>query len=255
MPQPQPQPKSTKPKRKPANLSRAAALALAAGCALFAISAGRTPARPVVQNVERVPLDSSLFFVLDDTISSKEKAGETARAHLRDPIVIHGVTVAAAGTPVEIEVSHTSAAQAGNVDGFVDIFFKPMRLPDGRTLPLITPTSHLDPHMSAGMQSTQNVTDTVGDIFIPYHLLYHVLRKGSDVVLKPGTVIRARTGATISIQRGAVAISTPPPLVTTADTPHPAFMPAPLATPPGYVPPTPKPSAKPTPTVRPATTP
>lgn len=242
MPQRQPQHKSTKPKRKPANLYRAAVLAVATGCTAVCFGAGPPPVRAMVANTTQFPLDSSVFFVLDDTISSKESSGTIARAHLRDPIILDGVTIAAAGTPVLIEVTHASAAQMGNVDGSVDIFFEPLQLADGKTLPLVTPTSHLDPQMSAGAQSTRGVTDTVGDIFIPYHVLYHVLRKGSDVTLKRGTVIRARTGAALHVARGVLVMTTPAPLVTSADTPHPAFMPEPLATPPGYIPPAPKPT-------------
>ena len=96
--------------------------------------------------------------------------------------------------------------------------------------------------MSAGQESTRGITDTVGDIFIPGHLLYHMLRKGGDVTLRPGTVIRARTAATVGVSHGAVAVSTPAPFVTSQDAPHPAFSVAPIYTPPGYHPPAPKPS-------------
>jgi hypothetical protein len=203
-------------------------------------------------NATVLPLSSSLFFVLDDTISSRAKAGSVVRAHLREPIVLRGVTIARAGTPVNIVLTQTSGAQAGNVDGFVEMYFDALTLASGKTLPLTTPSAHITPHMSAGQASTRDITDTVGDIFIPGHYIYHILRKGADVTLRPGTIIRARTAATVRLEhRGAVAISTPAPFSSSNDAPAAGFMPAPFATPPGFHAPTPKPS----PSVQPTKTP
>lgn len=262
-------------KKKQANLNRAGIVAVAAACAAAAVGAGPQAARAIpvptppppsrvepastpssTPNSTILPLDSSLFFVLDGTISSHSRAGSVVRAHLRDPIVLNGVTIAAAGSPVDIEITQSSAAQAGNVDGFVDVYFDALTLADGKKLPLVTPSAHINPHMSAGQQSTRGITDTVGDIFIPGHVLYHMLRKGGDVTLRPGTVIRARTAATVSLShRGAFAISTPAPFNTSLETPHPAFVPAPVYTPPGFQSPTPKPSPSAKPTAAPTATP
>jgi hypothetical protein len=198
-----------------------------------------------------LPLDSSLFFVLDDTLSSRLKAGALVRAHLRDPIVLDGKTIAAAGTPVQIEVSQVYPAQMGNQDGSVDIYFRALTLANGTSIPLTTPVAHIDPHVSVGQYNTRAVADTVGDIFIPGHYIYHMLRKGHDVVLGPGTVLRARTGASIELAKGAIVVATPQPLITVSDTPHPGFVPAPIYTPPGFHLPTPKPS----PSVHPTSTP
>ncbi len=160
--------------------------------------------------------------------------------------MLDGATVAAAGTPVNIVVAQTSGAQIGNVDGSLEMYFEALRLASGKLLALTTPTAHVDPHMSSGQQSTRSVTDTVGDIFIPGHYIYHILRKGADVVLRPGTVIRARTAATVRLANGAVAISTPAPFASTLDTPHPDFVPAPLATPAESHGSAPKPTPQPT---------
>lgn len=263
------QPQQPKNKRKkPAN--RAGILALATACAAAALGAGPQAARAVVvptpapgaasapaptskgtTYATTVPLDSSLFFVLDEALSSKLKPGSIVRAHLRDPLVLGGKTIAAAGAPVEIEVSQASPAHMGNEDGSVEIFFKGLTLSDGTTIPLTTPTSHIDPHISVGAYNTRAVTDTVGDIFIPGHYIYHMLRKGRDVVLGPGTVLRARTGASVELARGALVVATPKPLITVSDTPHPGFVPAPVYTPPGFHFPTPKPS----PSTQPTSTP
>lgn len=250
MPQPLPQPQKTK--RKPAK--PAGALALAALAA--ALSASPQTARAIVvpdthtsaspapvANQNALPLDSSLFLVLDDTISSRGQAGKTIRAHLRDPIVVGGITVAPKGTPAQITVVHTQGAQMANVDGSVDIYIEPLTLPNGSSLPLITPTAHIDPHVSAGQASTRGISDTVQDIFIPYHYLYHMLRKGMEVNLGPGTVIRARTAAELRAVHGAVAIVTPPPIAGGVGAPTAPFRPAAVATPAGYSPPAPKPSA------------
>jgi hypothetical protein len=190
--------------------------------------------------------------VLDDTLSSRSsQAGSIVRAHLRDPIVVSGKTIAPVGTLVEIEVTQSDRAHMANEDGWLEVYFKALKLPNGKRIPLITPTPHIDPHVTVGQESTREVTDTVGDIFIPGHYIYHMLRKGRDVVLGPGTVLRARTGASISVAAGAVVIATPQPFLTVRDTPHPGFIPAPVYTPPGFHLPTPKPSPSPHPTSTP----
>ncbi|HEV2261673.1 MAG TPA: hypothetical protein VGR69_05235 [Candidatus Rubrimentiphilum sp.] len=252
MPQPLP---PQRVKRKPAKPALAGSL-LAVATLAAAISASPQTARAIVvpemhssasaspaPNQNALPLDSSLFLVLDDTISSRGQAGTTARAHLRDPIVVGGITVAPKNAPVQITVVHTQGAQMGNVDGSVDIYIEPLALANGSSLPLVTPTAHIDPHISAGQASTREISDTVQDIFIPYHYLYHMLRKGMEVNLHPGTVIRARTGAELRAVRGAVAIVTPPPLQGGVGTPTAPFKPATVATPAGFSTPAPKPSA------------
>lgn len=262
------QPQQPKNKRKK-QAKRAGLLAVAAVCAAAAVSAGPQTARAIVvptpppgpapratatgtPNSTVLPLDSSLFFVLDDTISSRLKAGTTVRAHLRDPIVLNGKTIAPAGTPVQIEITQSNPAHMANEDGSVDIFFQSLLLPGGKGIPLTTPTAHIDPHMSVGQYNTRATVDTIGDIFVPGHYLYHMLRKGRDVTLGPGTLLRARTGASIMVAAGgAVVVATPQPFVTVKDTPHPDFVPAPLITPPGFHLPTPKP----TPSVKPTSTP
>jgi hypothetical protein len=262
------QPQRPKQKKKQANragivIAAAAIAAAAAGAGPQAAGAYVPPPTPsprastpantpaISPNATVLPLDSSLFFVLDGTISSRLTAGTIVRAHLRDPIVLDHKTIAPAGTAVDIEISQADRAHMGNEDGSVDIYFKALRLPGGQTLPLMTPTGHIDPHVTVGQYNTRAVTDTIGDIFIPGHYLYHMLRKGHDVTLGPGTVLRARTGAELSVAKGTVVVAAPAPLVTAGDTPHAAFSPAPMYTPPGFVLPTPKPSPSITPTSTP----
>ncbi len=262
------QPQRPKIKRKKP-VRRAGILALAAASAAAAIGAGPRPARAIVvptpppsaaaplstptgtPNSTVLPLDSSLFFVLDGTISSRLKPGTVVPAHLRDALVLNGKTIARAGSRVDIEVYQTTPAHMGNEDGSAEIYFQPLMLADGKSIPLTTPTAHIDPHMSVGQYNTRATVDTVGDIFIPGHYIYHMLRKGRDVTLGPGTILRARTGASVLLAGTRVVVATPQPFVTVRDTPHPAFVPAPLITPPGFHMPTPKPS----PSVKPTHTP
>jgi hypothetical protein len=202
-----------------------------------------------------LPFDTTLQFVLDDPISSKaSKAGQTVRAHLRYDVVVGGRTIVPAGTPVEIRIVNSSAADLADVYGFVDIFFEPLPLPGGRTLPLRAPVARLTPSVTAGHASTVGAEDTVGDIFVPYYPLYQILRKGKNFVLGPGSVIPANTEATLTAApNGSIAIVTPRPLARSTDPPVSTFPVAPLATPFGpsvempHHKATPSPSPSPTP--------
>jgi hypothetical protein len=277
VPRPRPPKRLPTPKSKNAraNRSRVVLLAVAAGAiAIFAggphkalaiVTATPAPsattapfATHLAPNATLLPPESSLFFVLDETINSKNsKAGSMVRAHLREPLVIDGVTVAAKNAPVQIEVVQTRGAQMGNVAGSVEIYFEPFTLANGKQLPLHTPTAHIDPHMSTGQYNTRALGDTAADIFIPYHYMYHILRKGQQVDLRPGTVIRARTAAAIAVNNGAISLATPAPFTYSVDKPHADFAPVPLATPRDNPLPAPKATASPSPSPSPspATTP
>ncbi len=192
-----------------------------------------TPSPSPSPNPNQLPFDSSLIFVLDDAISSdKSHTDDVVRAHLRDPIVLGGKTVAPAGTPATIRILRAESAQSGDVYGYVEIFFEPMLLPDGSRLPLRAPTSRLNVHVSAGHESTVGIEDTVEDIFIPYALLYQVFRKGKNFELAPGAEIRARTEAVLMVgPNGAVAVATAKPIGVELQTPHGSYSAFPLATP------------------------
>jgi hypothetical protein len=208
-----------------------------------------------------LPLDSTLTFVLDEPISSNHsKAGQIVRAHLKAAIIVAGRVVVPAGAPGQIRIVDSSAADIMDTYGFVDIFFEPLGLPDGRMLPLRAPIARLAPQVSSGHQSTVGAEDTVGDIFVPYYSVWQILRKGKNFVIGAGSEIPARTEATISAQpNGTIAIVTPRPMPPRAEIPNSAFPVEPLATPlggestPGHrasppAPPTPSPTPSPTPT-------
>ncbi len=174
-------------------------------------------------------------------------------AHLKDALVIGSHTVANAGTPVQIRILDAKPAENPDIYGFVDIFFEPLRLNDGRTIALRPPSAHLNVNSSAGHESTVAVENTVGDIFAPTMLL-HILRKGRNFVLNPGAEVHALTEAALRLMpNGTVAIMTPAPIVVEEATPHSTFRTVPLATPnPSFRPElTPPPLTRGTPTPRP----
>jgi len=199
-----------------------------------------------------LPFDSDLKFVLDDPISSKAtQAGQIIRAHLKDALDVGGHVVAPAGTAGKIRIIAVSHADIGDVYGFVDIYFEPLELPDGRTLPIRAPVARLSPHVTAGHESTVELEDTIEDQVVPFHWLYHIFRKGKNFVLNAGSEIPARTEATLTaLPNGTVAIETPRPLSQELYTPKSSFPVEPVATPFGPAAgkrPTPSPTPWPTP--------
>lgn len=170
--------------------------------------------------------------MLDGTISSgTSRAGQIVRAHLEKNLVLDGVTIAPAGTPVQIKIVDASPAANPDIYGYVDIYFRPLELADGRELPLRAPAQHLNVNVSAGHQSTADVENTIGDIFEPT-LIYHAFRKGRNFTLRPGARIHALTEATVQVVNGGtIAIVTPAPLVLDQDTPVSSFRAMPMATP------------------------
>jgi hypothetical protein len=203
-----------------------------------------------------LPFDSGLLFVTDDPISSKSShVGEMVKVHLKNDLAVGGRTVAPAGTAGAVRIVAVSHADIGDVYGFVDIYFEPLRLPDGRALPLRAPIARLAPHVTAGHESTVELEDTVEDQVIPFHWLYHILRKGKNFVLNPGAEIPARTEATLTaLPNGTVAIETPLPPVTSMSVPNSSFPVEPVATPfgPAAGKRQPHPSPSPTPWATPA---
>ncbi|MGA8534761.1 MAG: hypothetical protein WB615_11675 [Candidatus Tumulicola sp.] len=193
--------------------------------------------------------------MLDEAISSKSsRAGQFVAAHLKDSLTVGGRVVAPAGTAAKIRIVAASPADIGDVYGFVDIFFEPLVLPDGRPLPLRAPVARLEPHVSAGHESTVAWEDTIEDQVIPYHVLYHIFRSGKNFVLNAGSELPAHTEATLTVlPNGTIAIETPHPVAQSLQMPKASFPVQPLATPFGPAGgtksrKTPAPPATPTPT-------
>jgi hypothetical protein len=202
---------------------------------------------PAPANAVILPFGSPIDFVLDDTISSsRSKAGEIVHIHLRQPLVVNGVTLAAAGTPATLTILNVHAAAASDNDGSVQITIQPLDVEGKRTLPIRASHEFLTIEHTGGQLATRSATDTITDVFIPYGILYTLFRKGHNFVLPPGAVLRALTNATIDASDpSAVAIVAPSPMTINNDVPHADFTPAPFYTP---IPPRPKrtPSPKPT---------
>jgi hypothetical protein len=210
-----------------------------------------------------LPYGSPIEFVLDDKINSGTTApGTVGHMHLRTPLVVGRVTLAPAGAPATFTVITTAKAQTGDVDGAIEIHLDPLELPGRQTLlPIRAYHEYLTVEMTAGQLATRDTTDEIADVFVPYHAIYHALRKGRQMVLPVGSVLRAETDATIDATHpNALVIATPPPFVSTFDPPHADITAAPFYTPaparphplprgkptlPPTPPPTPSPDASP----------
>jgi hypothetical protein len=217
------------------------------------------------------PYGSTLFFVLDDKIDSGSTApGTTIHMHLRTPLVVNGATIAPARAPATLQIVTTRKAQTGDEDGAVQVHLDPFALPGrNEALPIRAFHEYLTIERTGGQLATRDTTDTIGDIFIPGHVLYHAFRKGQQFILPPGAVLRTQTAATIDATNPrALVLSTPPPFESTYDTPHsdltaqPLYTPAPMRPRPlphgrPSLPPSPTPTVVPTtpPSTPPATAP
>ena len=206
-----------------------------------------------------LPYGSTVFLVLDDKIDSgSTRPASVIHMHLKNALIVGGTVVAPAGAPATLSVVTTQGAHSGDIDGAVQIHLDPLVLGAGEPpLPMRAYHEYLNIELTAGQQSTRAATDTVADIFIPYHAIYHAFRRGRQLVLPVGSVLRAQTAATIDASDpGHIVLSTPPPFVSNYDTPH-----AELTAPPLYTPvparPRPLPHGKPTlpPTPRPTPVP
>ncbi len=197
-----------------------------------------------------LPLGSPIDFVLDDEMgSNKSKAGQTIRIHLRNPLIVNGVTLAPAETPATLRILGVHRATAGDNDGSLQIAIQPLELPKYGALPIHANHEYLTIEHTRGQLATRGATDTITDIFLPGAVLYNALRKGRDFVLPSGAILRAQTAATIdATDPKSIAIVIPHPILLNHDAPHADFTPSPIYTP---VPPPPK---KPKATPRPSPT-
>jgi hypothetical protein len=187
---------------------------------------------------------SPIDFVLDDPVDSKKTSpGTVIRIHLAKALVVGGTQIAPAGTVGTLKVVSTRHAVAPDVDGAVQISLDPLVLPDHGTLPVTATKSYITIEQTAGQASTNALEDAAKDIFIPGHAIYKNFRKGRELSLPAGSILRARTAASIDATHpGAIVIATPPPFDLSTDVPHAAFTPIPL-----YVLPTPFPRSSPSP--------
>jgi len=203
-----------------------------------------TPAPP---NASSLPFGSPLYFVLDDPVNSgKSQAGQIVHMHLQNPLIVNGVTLAPEGTPATLTIVSIHKAAASDNDGSVQIVIQPLALPGYGMLPIRAHREYLTVEHTGSQLATRSTTDTIADVFIPGAAFYTALRKGHEVVLPTGSVLRALTGATVDAGNpAAIAIIPPPPMVMNFDVPHSDLTAAPIYTP---LPPPPKATPKPKPT-------
>ena len=181
-----------------------------------------------------LPYGSTLVFVLDDKIDSRAtRPGTTIHMHLKAPLVVNGATLAPASAPATLVIVNTHGAASGDEDGSVQLHVDPLVLPGlGVTVPIRAYHEYLTMERSAGQLATRDTADTIGDIFIPWHVLYHAFRPGQQYVLQPGTELKTQTAATIDASNPhAIVLTTPPPFESTYDPPHSDLTPQPLFTP------------------------
>jgi len=131
-----------------------------------------------------LPFDSSLIFVLDDAISSdKSHTDDVVRAHLRDPIVLGGKTVAPAGTPVRFAFFARNRRRAATSTLRRDLF-RTDAAADGSRLPLRARRRASTFHVSAGHESTVGIEDTSRNLY-PIRAALSGFRKGKNFELAP----------------------------------------------------------------------
>jgi len=215
--------------------------------------AAATPSpTPTPNPAAYLAVGAPIEFILDDTVSSKtSQPGSTVRVHLSKALVVGSVELAPAGSPGTIKIVSTRKALAPDVDGAVQLLLEPLQLPGHGPLPVSLTRSYLTSEHTAGQDSTEGMMDTVEDILLPAAVLYQALRKGHEMVLRPGFKISARVDASIDTSRApVVVIATPPPMQLQQDVPHSRFTPIPL-----YTVPTPPPRSTPKPTPTPTSAP
>jgi hypothetical protein len=201
-----------------------------------------TPTGPLL------PYGSPISFVLLDSVNSgSTPPGTIVHMKLQAPLIVGGVTLAPAGAPATFTVVTTAKAQTGDVDGAIQIHVDPFTLP-GRdeVLPIRAYHEYLTVDHTTGQLTTRAAADQTADVFVPYYIFYQAFRKGRQMVLPVGSVLRAETAATVDARNPrAIVIATPPPFTSSFDPPHADLTAAPFYTPaPG--PPHPLPKGKPT---------
>ncbi len=194
-----------------------------------------------------LPLASHLTLVLDGAIDSRTSAPGTAvTAHLAQPLVLAGHTLAPSGTRVAVHIVAVTHAVSPDVDGSVEIQIDPLPLDGGAALPLRPAEGTLRVRSSAGRSSTTDLGDTAASIFVPYYMVFRTFRKGADFRLNPGASIGALTEASVTApDSGPLTIATPLPFHLGVDPVHATVTPVPIPT--YFVPPTPRPRPSRTP--------
>ena len=194
-----------------------------------------------------LPLATHLTLVLDGAVDSRTSVpGTSLTAHLAEPLLLAGRTLAPSGTRVAVHIVAVTHATSPDVDGSVEVQFDPLTLDGGTALPIRPLEGTLRPRTSSGRSSTSDLGDAAGTIFVPYYVVFRTFRKGEDFRLNPGAKVAALTEATVDASAaGALVIATPPPFHLGIDPVHSDVTPVPMAT--LFTPPPAPPRARPSP--------
>jgi hypothetical protein len=169
-----------------------------------------------------LPAGTVLTIVVDQQLDSAViEPGTIVRAHLRDPIVVRGKTLAPAGAQVQLIVSATRRSSEG-VSGEIMLRVEPLQLSDGLNLPMRLVYPVLSPLLIAA-----NTTD----ITLPQHAKNEQIKRGEDLIVPRGTMLRAKTTVTVDATNPQQdVLVAPPPYTISTEKPYSAFTPIPLAT-------------------------
>ena len=196
-----------------------AALAALASIALPILVRADPPQPAAVGSL--LPSGAPLALVLEERLDSATTLpGTQIRTRLRQPLLFHGVTVAPAGARVWLTVTQIRRASP-DVDGEIFVRVGSIRLADGADLPLSLPHYALSAPLVAANRD---------DVAIPGRTATTVPH-GLELLLPPGTVLRARTAAAVDASDPhKLLVVKPPPYTLSTDTPYSAFTPIPLMT-------------------------
>jgi len=218
-------------------------------------AASPTPTLPPAEGY--LPAGSPIDFVLDDKVdSAKTPVGTIVHMHLANALVVGGIELAPAKSPATMRVVDARHAMAPDIDGSVQVLLDPVALAGHGSLPVTASHEYLTIDRSAGRQETGGIEDSAIEIFLPAYAMAKLFRKGSEMTLPRGTILRAHTAASIDASHPPnVVIATPAPFAVSTDVPHSEFTMIPLYTAPPTPMPRPKSTPKPSPSPSPPPTP
>jgi len=200
---------------------RAGAAALAALAAVAAVPLLVRAAPPQVTAAGVIlPAGAAETIVLDrDVDSDNTLPGTTVPAHLRAAIVLRGRIVVPSGKPVRLVVTETRRSADG-IGGEIFLRAESLEIAEGLAMPLRL----VHPVLSAPLIARNRV-----DVVLPPHAKQPA--DNGNLVLPAGTLLLARTGATLDASHpDQLTVSTPAPYIISTDRPYSAYTPIPLTT-------------------------
>jgi len=139
-----------------------------------------------------VPFGTRVFIELDQQVISKKKKnreGSFVQAHVWRDVVVDGKTVAKAGTPAMVQISHIKSAKVAGVKGHVELEALQVAAVDGSDLML---TGGYDQSGKGRMALSITLAAVV---FVPL-----IFIKGKQAKLPPGTIFDAMVAQPADIE-------------------------------------------------------